>query len=305
MAVSIEPLASFVEAVGEPYIQVVSLVPEGVEFHEYLLQAADIEQASRADLLVVTGHLAWEAQLITAVGRSVTVLDLLHDLKGKLLLRTLPSGGLNLHGWWLHPANAVVIVEALADILGRLDPARAELYALKAQGFRDRVAKLNASLAAAASWLASKEVVALSPAEQYLAEAMGLRVGVILIEGEGFEVLPSHVEAARRGLLEGQYGAIILSESGLRLPGAAWARQLAREVGVPLLLVRTLSVSSVRSYEALLAYNAGLVAGGGTTPKVREEVGGMDVAAPLLIALGLVAGVEGVILWRRSKQAAH
>ncbi|RLE72717.1 MAG: ABC transporter substrate-binding protein, partial [Thermoprotei archaeon] len=65
VAVTLEPLASIVYEIGGGLIEVEVLLPEGVEPHTFQLTRDVIETASRADLIVHTGHMEWEKELVS------------------------------------------------------------------------------------------------------------------------------------------------------------------------------------------------------------------------------------------------
>jgi len=291
VVVSIEPVACLVWEVGGPYVAVVSLVPEGVEFHSYILRPEDIKRAASADVVVVTGHLGWEERLVEALrerGSKAVVLDILHDLRDKLVLLKFPSSNeTNLHGYWLHPANAIVIAEEIASILARVDPGHADYYAAAVERLRRGVAGLLEE----ARRVGSAAFVITTPPEQYVLEGLGFRVVASLTTGELCDVTPGRLEEVRRAL-ERWDARIAMSDLARMLPVYAYVEELSAETGRPVVELKTVGLTKLRSYVALMAYNLAAVATGGGS---CERAGGFEAIGIPLTSAALVAAVIVVL----------
>ena len=75
VAVSIQPLAGIVHEVGGVQAEISILLPEGIEPHAFALTPAILDAADAADMLVLTGHFAWETELASQVGKPYITLD--------------------------------------------------------------------------------------------------------------------------------------------------------------------------------------------------------------------------------------
>ena len=90
-------------------------------------------------------------------------------------------GEYNMH-IWLDPANAAVIVGAMADALARLDPERESLYRENEAGLRSRLATLDDELKEAFAPVQDRGFVVFHDAWQYLDTHYGLRaVGSVTV----------------------------------------------------------------------------------------------------------------------------
>ena len=92
-------LASIVEQIGGPYVEVEAIVPAGFCPGHYDIRPSDVEAVSKADILL--GHIAvfpWVEKLLQAAGRSVDDLIMLH-------------------GAWNTPEGAISYVKNITEIL--------------------------------------------------------------------------------------------------------------------------------------------------------------------------------------------
>ncbi|MEM2584206.1 MAG: zinc ABC transporter substrate-binding protein [Thermoproteota archaeon] len=98
--------------------EVVSIVPEGVEPHSFTLNPSVILAALNSDLIVITGHMEWERELVERVAEEKGVspdsisINLLELVKNNGTILKI-NGEENVHGFWLLPDNAVLIAKSL------------------------------------------------------------------------------------------------------------------------------------------------------------------------------------------------
>jgi zinc transport system substrate-binding protein len=122
VAVSIVPLADFVENVGEDKVDVTVMVPPGASPHTYDPKPSQLVEVSEAEIYVKVGsgvdfELAWMDKIIK-VNSNMLVLD--------------SSQGIELIGKdphiWNSPFNAKIMVENICDGLIQVDPDNADFY---------------------------------------------------------------------------------------------------------------------------------------------------------------------------------
>ena len=93
-------------------------------------------------------------------------------------------GEFNMH-LWLDPANAMVIVEAMADALSLVDPERSRLYRDNAAAVRVRLEALDAELQEALAPVADRGFIVFHDAWAYFDTRYGLRaVGSVTLSPE-------------------------------------------------------------------------------------------------------------------------
>lgn len=184
---SIRPLALIAEAVADGKVRVQQLVPNGTSAHDYQLKPSDRLRLARADIILWTGP-ANEGFLSRLVAGSRAKVVTAQQLPALRLLAqrrqdgvTVLAGSVDPH-LWLDPDNAVVIARALAETLGKRDPARAATYRKNAAEFANRIALLKARQAPRFQGLASRSFIAYHDAYQYLEPVLGLNYRGSLVQ---------------------------------------------------------------------------------------------------------------------------
>lgn len=204
---TIGPLGSIVRE-AFPGVDVVVLIPPGVDPHDYQMTAEQVELVQRASVIVTTGgHLPVERRMVELKENS--------EIAGKILLvddykkygfRYLKEHWYNEkdnpHGVWLDPYNAIAIAEATEEALIQSDPARENEYRLQFEAFKARVlgiveayrALINSNATAviqmppdqyALEWLGIKAVEALKPEEEVPAKG----VDTLVEKAKGADIL--------------------------------------------------------------------------------------------------------------------
>lgn len=197
VVVSLKPIHSLVAGVmgeaGKPRL----LLKGTASPHTYQMRPSDARALSEADLIVWVGE-AMETFLHRAVenlgSRSRVVT--LHEVPGIRLLHNREGGiweddhheeahvdehkdhghehdEFNMH-FWLDPGNAGRIVDAVAEALVFLDPARSATWRANAAATRKRISDLHASLEARLAPVRGRAFVVFHDAYQYFERAYGL-----------------------------------------------------------------------------------------------------------------------------------
>lgn len=308
ITVSIEPIAFIVEEVGGPYVNVISLVPEGVEFHQVVVTPDMMEVAINSDIIIITGHLRWEYKLLQTIQERKGVpkedfaIDMLNDLSDKLTILYFPgTKELNLHGFWLFPNNTIAIAEMIANRLSILDPENSRYYKWAFKTFRDRIDKIISQAIEEFKELDiyNADVIVTTPPEQYIMEALGFNVDEVIIHGELQDITPSTVFMVRKKLLQGNYFAIIISDIGKMMAVYNYVKEISLETGVALLEIRTMTFGGVHQYESILIYNISRLSSPYFNSKIYINTNGeyWQIIAILLIVIIIqfIAVFKGVI----------
>jgi len=204
VVVSIAPLHSLVAGVMAGVEQPRLLLPQGASPHTYAMLPSDARALRDATLVVWVGE-GLEAFLrkpLATLSRDASLLTVA-ELPGLQLLPAREHADWNddhhdhdhdhdhsasgQHDWhlWLDPRNAAVIVDAVAERLGRLDPANAARYRDNARALRARLDLLDRELTAALSAVRDQPYVVFHDAYQYFEHRYGLRsVGAITVNPE-------------------------------------------------------------------------------------------------------------------------
>jgi zinc transport system substrate-binding protein len=227
---TIYPLWEFSRQVAGDRAEVVSLVPPGVEPHDWEPSARDVSQVQRATVFVHTGTSldAWAQKLLAdAPGRRTVVVD-----AGRGLSLIVAGGATDPHVW-LDPALARSQVQAIAAGLEQADPAGAAIYGENARAFVAKLDALDQAFAAGLADCARREIVTSHAAYAYLARRY--RLTQVPVMGLAPEAEPSPADLA----------AIVKKARRLKvthiffepLVSPRLAETLSREIGAtPLLL---------------------------------------------------------------------
>jgi len=188
---TIYPLWDFARQVAGDRAQVVSLVPAGVEPHDWEPAPRDVSQVQRAAVFIHTGTGldGWAEKLLADLpGRRGGVVN----ARGGLGVLTV--GGITDPHVWLDPTLARVQVLAIAAGLEQADPAGRAVYAENAKTFVARLEALDQELAAGRADCARREVVTSHAAFAYLARRY--RLTQVPVMGISPEAEPSPADLA-------------------------------------------------------------------------------------------------------------
>ncbi len=218
---TIKPLHSLVAAVmgdlGTP-----SLIVQGAASpHTYSLRPSDAAALEAADIVFWTGHgleLFLEDSIAT-LAPNATIVEL-SEAPGLQLLPVREGGAFEPHEhegeehehegeehegeahehehgeldmhFWLDPANASLMVSAIAEALSAADPENAATYAANAERERAALAALTASVDAQLAPVRDKPFIVFHDAYQYFEQRFGLSVAGTLT------VVPDSAPGAQR-----------------------------------------------------------------------------------------------------------
>ncbi len=187
---TIYPLWEFSRQVAGDRAEVVSLVPPGVEPHDWEPSPRDVTQVQRATVFVHTGTTldAWAQKLLVDPKSRSTVVDAGRGLS------VLTRGGATDPHVWLDPALARAQVQVIAAGLGQADPAGRPIYDGNAKRFNARLEALDQAFAAGLDDCARREIVTSHAAFAYLARRY--RLVQVPLMGLAPEAEPSPADVA-------------------------------------------------------------------------------------------------------------
>jgi zinc transport system substrate-binding protein len=253
VAASIYPVYEFSRHVAGDRADVVSLVPPGVEPHDWEPSPQDVIEAQKARLFVYSGAglEPWAEKLIAGgAGRGAVV----NATEG---IELLASGGSKDPHVWLDPALARAQVELIRRGFERADPANARAYADNARAFGTELAALDQAFAAGLADCARRDVVTAHAAFAYLTRRYGLNQ--IPLMGLAPESEPSPAELA--GLTRAARSRQVQYVFFETLVSARLAEALAREIGAGTLVLNPIEgvtqadAAAGRGYIALMQAN--------------------------------------------------
>lgn len=169
VAASFYPMAEFARQVGGANVEVTTLIPEGLEPHEWEPTAQDLTKIKDAGLFIYNGVLEpWAPKAIQALGQ-----DKVRSVEagqGLMLINGKPDPHV-----WVSPKLAQKEVDAIQAALSAADPAHKDQYAANASAYKAKLQKLDQQLQQAAAKGKHKEFVTTHAAFGHLAHDYHLK----------------------------------------------------------------------------------------------------------------------------------
>jgi zinc/manganese transport system substrate-binding protein len=159
------------QQIGGPRLQVTSIL-KNPEQDPHLFEASpSVARAIAGARMVIAngiGYDPWIDRLLRAAGGRNQIVIIVAALLGK-------KSGDNPHIWY-DPKTMPALARALADDLGRADPAGRALFAQRLAQFGQSMRPIEAKVAALRARLSGTPVTATEPVFGYMLEALGMRV---------------------------------------------------------------------------------------------------------------------------------
>jgi ABC-type Zn uptake system ZnuABC Zn-binding protein ZnuA len=211
--------------------------------HDYALTPQDMQKLSRADVLIING-LGLEEFLGAPVKKANPRIQILDSSAGiKDILRYSRDeghhheghadghdhhAGLNPH-LFASPRMAAKLTRVIAEGLGRIDPAGADLYARNALAYAARLNALADEMRTLGRTLANTRIVTQHGAFDYLARDMGLTIVGVVAAHAGQPPSAAQTLALVQAIRRSKAGAVFTEP---QYP-ARIAQTIAREAGIP------------------------------------------------------------------------
>ena len=231
------PLEYFARRIGGDSIEVVNLISNGVEAHDFEPSPGDMQKLDSADLIIFNGSdfEPWMVGALGAIGKEGrTVLEAGHGLT---------DHGVDGHDGervdphvWLDPLRAAEQARLVQNGLSHARPALGEAYAEHADALIHELEQLDRQFQSGLVDCRLREFVTSHDAFGYLARRYGLET--IPITGLSPEAQPSPRDLARlTNTIRGLGIKYVMAESVLN---SSLARTLADEVDAELLILHSL-----------------------------------------------------------------
>lgn len=192
VVVSFNPLREFAMAVGKDKIQVVTMVPEGVEPHDFEPKAKDLLALTEAKVFVYNGlgMENWVDKSLSSIeNKNLNVVD---ASKGSNLIKNTSENEIKEHGQydphiWLSLQEAKVEARNIKDALIKVDEKNKDYYEQNYEEFSKSLDSLYAEYKSKFGSLQNKSFVTGHAAFAYLCRDFGLNqqsVEGVFAEGE-------------------------------------------------------------------------------------------------------------------------
>lgn len=179
VVVSFNPLKEFAQAVGKDKIEVTTVVPEGVEPHDFEPKIKDMKNITKADLFVYNGFgmESWVDKTLTAIDDKNLVV-----VNSSAGINPIKNQGevVNEHGQydphiWLSLNEAKIQTKNIKDALVKADPTNKVFYEKNFQEFSGKLDKLYNEYKGKFAGLTNKNFVTGHAAFGYLCRDFGLK----------------------------------------------------------------------------------------------------------------------------------
>ena len=180
---SFYPIAEFTNAVGGDNVDVYTLVPDGVEPHDWEPSPRDFTRLGRSKLFFYNGMVeSWAEKAITTLSDT--------NIKGVELGKGLYNiNGNNDPHVWISPQKAIIETNRIVDALSQNDPKNADAYKKRGEEYCKKLKKLDADLKEIVKQSPKKKFVTSHAAFGHLAKDYGLEQ--LAIEGISPEAEPT------------------------------------------------------------------------------------------------------------------
>ncbi len=245
--------ADFARQVGGDRVEVVQLLGDGVDPHDYQMVPNDLVTLNRSQMLLYNGYNLepFLGQILTGAARS----DLARVQLSEGLTPIMDGTGANPH-FWLDPRLAMRYVERIRDAFAAQDPAGADAYQANAARYNDQLAALDAEFERQLSVIPaeSRKLVTAHDAFPYFARRYGFQVIGAVLSSEAQEPSPNELIALVRQVRQQGVRAMFTEpQFNVRL-----LDQVARETGVRILATYSDAFpadGSIRSYVDMMRRN--------------------------------------------------
>ncbi len=228
LVVTFSNLKYDVDLLACPSDSVASLVPPGVDPHDYELKPEDVNLLRDADIIVSTAHAPFERLIRDKVTSGEIRAELVEIPKLGLKILTNPATKQpNYHMPIYDPDNYLKFMERLSGIMARKNPECASQYMERYDRVREKILKIKMEAPRL-----NLSAVAASPVAQYAIEWTGVKVRYLLIKERGVPATPPELAEIRRRALTGEIGVMVLAGNA-RTPLNKKAVEMAEEMGIP------------------------------------------------------------------------
>ena len=260
---SISVIGEIVKDIGGSRVSVYSILPEGVDPHDYALTVDDIQKALEADLLVFASveNFSLEKSLLENV-QNKPYLDLPDYVHYNAVLLDIPGFRKNFHGYWIKPENALAIAKAVHKKLVELDPNGKDTYDYNLRIFEEKIVNLIRFLEEVSEDynMKSLKVAIAVPGAAYVADAFKMKIASVLLRGPGQFINASQLAKLEAAIKAGEISLLICPEIMRNAKAGEISEQISRDTGVPVVYVRVFGINNMNYFE-LMMHNAGVFKG--------------------------------------------
>lgn len=190
VAVSIVPQETFVKAICGDKVEVITMIPPGSSPETYEPTPQQMQKFTDSDIYFSIGVPTEAASILPTAG-DVKIVPLAEKVSSVYDDLKIGDEGRDAH-IWLSPKRVKVMVEAIAEEMGKIDEENKELYNQNAENYIKQLDELDKEIKDVAETIKQKKFVVFHPAFGYIADDYGLEM--FSLEEEGKEATPQHLQ---------------------------------------------------------------------------------------------------------------
>ena len=220
-------MENFAEMIAGDKAEIVSLIPPGVEAHDWEPSVQDMIGLENADIFIYNGldMEPWAEDILSGISNK----NLL-AVRASDGITPLSEGSASDPHCWLNPENAQIELSNIADALCKKDPANAEYYRANFNAAKVKIDELDKAFSDTAAQISDKELIVTHGAFAYLCDAYGFRQ--YSIEGTAGESDPS--SAAIREVIDYIKSSDKTAVFYIESEGDKQAKAISEQTGVAL-----------------------------------------------------------------------
>jgi ABC-type Zn uptake system ZnuABC Zn-binding protein ZnuA len=223
-------------------LKIETLIPLGIDPHEYELTPQDVAKISASQVLIVNGggFEGWLQEALDNAGGQRTVIEASAGLEGRSaqegeVVEPAPEGEEGHEGdphFWLDPVSVIQYVENIRAGLAEAEPSEAEIYANNAAAYSGQLTELDAWIKSQVAQIPAGRRLLVTNHESfgYFADRYGFKIIGTIIPSVSTGASPSAQQLAQlMDEIEASGAPAIFLETG---SNPQLANQIAAETGV-------------------------------------------------------------------------
>ncbi len=266
------PIYDILRQVGGETIEPLMILPAGASPHTFDPTPAQIAAINKAEIFFVIGAGADDWALsILPTDSQVKIIDLSKSIDLRPFEheeheeeeaehedeKEHEHGDLDPH-YWLDPENAKIIADVIASELALLDSGQAQVYVMKAEGFKVEIDESLLAWQELLSVFSNRQLAVFHDAWGYFAERFGLEIVATFEPFPGKSPSPQYLIAMQEKIKANKVKALFIEP---QLSSEA-AEALAQELGVEIWQLDPIGgLPGKESYLELIDYNVRAIYG--------------------------------------------
>ncbi|HCW32101.1 MAG: metal ion ABC transporter periplasmic protein, zinc transport system substrate-binding protein [Candidatus Peregrinibacteria bacterium GW2011_GWE2_39_6] len=240
-------LYDFAKNIGQDKVEILLLLPPGIEAHSFEPTPSNIVTINESDLFIYSGKFMepWVDDLIAGMKEGSALI--LNASRGVELMvkKEHDQTDVDPH-FWLNFDNAKIVVDHIAQALSEVDPYNASFYQKNAQGYKEQLGQLDFEYQDTLLSCQSKKIIY---GGHYALGYLAKRYGLIYTAAQGLapdaEPTVNDLIALVTQINENDFKYIFYEE----LASPKIAETLAKETGAKMLLLHSAHNLSKKDYE--------------------------------------------------------